>query len=96
MNLRSATCTALAIIVALTLGLGSASAAEHGKTLATASSAAPTTAPVAAAGGRGRPDLDVLTGYPKEVHTDERMSEEEIELAEAAPHTLGRFHAGPA
>jgi hypothetical protein len=41
-------------------------------------------------------DVDILTGHPHEVHTDERMIEEQVELGEAAPHTLTRFQAGSA
>ncbi|MET3164862.1 UNVERIFIED_ORG: hypothetical protein ABIB19_003293 [Arthrobacter sp. UYEF10] len=96
MYLRSATSTALAIIVALTLGMGSASAAEHGKTTETAASAARAAGPDAADRGQCGPDMDILTGYPQEVHTDERMIEEELEFGEAAPHTLWRFHTGSA
>lgn len=95
MNLRSATSTALAIIVALTLGMGSASAAEHRRT-GTAASAARAAGPDAADRGQGGPDMVILTGYPQEVHTDERMIEEELEFGEAAPHTLWRFHTGSA
>ncbi|MET3810426.1 hypothetical protein [Arthrobacter sp. UYEF3] len=96
MNLGSATRTALAAGVALTLGMGSASAAEHGSRSVTAASPVRTAGPVSAAAGRGGADMDFLTGYPREVHTDERMIEERLEFGEAAPHTLRRFHAGSA
>ncbi|MDP9988799.1 hypothetical protein J2S98_003988 [Arthrobacter oryzae] len=93
MNLRSIPGTALAVVVVLSLGMGSASAAEHGKILPPATPAHTAAPAVHRPGGS---DLDVLTGYPKEVHTDERLIEEELEFGEAAPHTHRRFHAGTA
>jgi hypothetical protein len=86
MNLRSAATTALAIVVALTLAMGEASAADHEASRAVTRHSVLTSGSGTAAAGAG--DEDFLTGYPHQVHTDERMIEEELELAEAAPHTL--------
>lgn len=92
MNLRTAATTTLAIVLAVTLGMGSASAStadsSPGPRHQNSQPAVPVPAAVVPAG-----DVDLLTGYPHEVHTDERMIDEELELTEAAPHTLGRFHA---
>lgn len=95
MNLRRAVTTPLALVVALTLGMGSASAASHENASRAvfhhaAQPLSPRSGPAAAPPAG---DVDFLTGYPHEVHTDERMIEEELELAEAAPHTLWRFDA---
>lgn len=93
MNPRKAATTSLAIVVALTLGMGSASAADHAKPpAAVARDGAPARGPGSTA--TASVDVDFTTGYPREVHTDERMIEEELELADAAPHTLWRFDAG--
>ncbi len=91
MNLRAAATTFLAVVLTVTLGMGSASAttADPSPGPGHHSSQPALPAAVLPAG-----DVDLLTGYPHEVHTDERMIEEELEHAEAAPHTLGRFHAG--
>jgi hypothetical protein len=92
MNLRRAATTSLALVVALTLGMGSASAADHEKaSRALVQLASQPVSPGTAAARRG---CGFLTGYPHEVHTDERMIEEELDLGEAAPHTLWRFDAG--
>ena len=93
MNICGAATTVLAVVVALMLGMGSASAGDHVKSSVPITRQAATAAgPGSAAAGAG--DVDFLTGYPREVHTDERMIEEELELAGAAPHTLWRFDAG--
>lgn len=97
MNLRAAATTFLAVVLAVTLGMGSASASTAdpspgpgpGPGHQNSQPTVPVPAAVVPAG-----DVDLLTGYPHEVHTDERMIDEELELTEAAPHTLGRFHAG--
>ncbi|MBT1004008.1 hypothetical protein KIH31_15575 [Paenarthrobacter sp. DKR-5] len=96
MDLRRTAFPSLALIGALMLGAGAGTPGSLRGPGAAAAPAGSTASPSGAARPAAGPagDLDLPTGYPHESHTDERRVEEELELTEAAPPTLGRFSAG--